>query len=395
MAKRDYYEVLGVPKNADAEAIKKAYRKQAMQFHPDRNPGDKAAEEKFKEAAEAYEVLSDADKKGRYDRFGHAGVDPNQGFGGGGRGGFGGGGMSMEDIFSRFSDIFGETGGQSGSPFEQFFGGGGGRRRPQGERGTNLRVRVKLTLEEISTGVNKKIKVRKQVSCQTCKGSGAKDDSAITTCGTCRGSGFVNQVRQTFLGVMQTTVTCPTCNGSGQSIARKCGSCNGDGRTMGEETVDIDIPAGVTEGIQLQMGGKGNSGAKGGPAGDLLITVEEQPHEDFVREGANLIHELFINIADAALGAQIEVPTLGGRARVTVKPGTQSGAVLRLKGKGLPVIQSYERGDQLIQVNVWTPKKVSDEEARLLEKLRSMPNFQPNPQKEDRGFFDKIKEMFS
>ena len=393
MAKRDYYEVLGVPKTADSDAIKKAYRKLAMEFHPDRNPGNKTAEDKFKEAAEAYEILSDATKKAKYDRYGHAGVDPNMG---GGRGGGYGGGMSMDDIFERFSDIFGETGG-GGSPFDSFFNQGrrqqGG--RPRGERGTNLRIRVKLTLQEIATGVNKKIKVRKQTACATCEGSGAKDKSAVETCQTCRGSGFVNQVRQTFLGAMQTTVTCPTCSGSGSAITKKCGTCAGEGRVMGEETIDVDIPAGVAEGMQLSLSGRGNAGARGGANGDLLITIEEQPHEEFIREGANLIYELFINIADAAIGAKIEVPTLDGRAKMSIPPGTQSGKVFRLKGKGLPVVQSYERGDQLVHVNVWTPKKLNDDEIRLLEKLRGMPNFQPSPGRDDKGFFDKMKEMFS
>ena len=394
MAKRDYYEVLGVPKSADADTIKKAYRKLAMEHHPDRNPGNKASEDKFKECAEAYEILSDGNKKARYDRYGHAGVDPNMG-GGGPRGGHGG--MSMDDIFERFSDIFGETGGQQGgSPFDSFFRQGGGRQggRPRGERGTNLRIRVKLTLNEIATGVNKKIKVRKQTSCTTCDGSGAKDKSAVETCGTCRGSGFVNQVRQTFLGAMQTTVTCPTCNGSGSSITRKCTVCAGEGRVMGEETIDVDIPAGVSEGMQLSLGGRGNAGARAGANGDLLITIEEQPHEEFIREGANIIYELFVNIADAAIGAKIEVPTLDGRAKMSIPAGTQSGKVFRLKGKGLPVVQSYEKGDQLVHVNVWTPKKLNDEEIRLLEKLRGMPNFHPNPGREDKGFIDKIKDMF-
>lgn len=397
MAKRDYYEVLGVPKNSDAEAIKKAYRKLAMQYHPDRNPGDKVSEEKFKEGAEAYEVLSDADKKARYDRYGHAGVDPNQGFGGRGRGGPGAGGMSMEDIFERFSDIFGETGGGGGgsSPFDGFFGGGRRQGRPRGERGSNLRIRVKLTLEEISTGVNKKLKVRKQVGCTTCDGTGAKDRSAVETCGTCRGSGFVNQVRQTFLGVMQTTVSCPACAGSGQNITRKCTACAGEGRTMGDETIDVDIPAGVAEGMQLSLGGRGNAGAKGGPNGDLLITIEELPHEEFTREGANLIYELFVNIADAAIGNKIEVPTLDGKVKFSIPEATQSGKVFRLKGKGLPVVQSYERGDQLIHVNVWTPKKLTDEERKLLEKLREMPNFQPRPVKDDKGFMDKMRDLFT
>ena len=389
MAKRDYYEVLGVQKGAGADEIKKAYRKKAVEHHPDKNPGDKTAEEKFKEAAEAYEVLGDADKRARYDRYGHAGVD---GMSGGGPGHYEG--MSMDDILRRF-------GFDSDDIFSEFFGGGrrggGGFRggaRPRGERGTNLRIKVKMTLEEIATGVNKKIKVRKQVACTTCNGSGARDSSSVDTCGTCRGSGTVSRVSQTPFGAMQTTTACPTCNGSGQTIRNACNVCKGDGRVFGEETLDVDIPAGVHEGIQLSMSGKGNAGAKGGPPGDLIITIEEAPHEEFTREGNNIMFELFVNIADAAIGAQVEVPTLDGRARIKVPAGTQSGKIFRLREKGLPALQSYHRGDLLIHINVWTPKKLNDEERRLLEKLREMPNFQPTPGKEDRSFFDKVKDIF-
>ncbi len=394
MAKRDYYDVLGVAKNADADTIKKAYRKKALEHHPDRNPGNKGAEDKFKEAAEAYEILSDADKKARYDRYGHAGVDPNMG--GGFRGG-GQGGMTMEDIFSQFGDIFGGGGG-GGSPFDEFFRGqrgGGGGGRPQGQRGSNLRIKVKLTLEEIATGVNKKIKVNKQVNCQTCGGSGAKDKSSVQTCGTCRGSGYVRQVRSTFLGQMQTTTTCPTCQGSGETITANCSTCKGDGRTYAEETIDINIPAGVSEGMQLSLGGKGNAGAKGGPSGDLLINIEELPHEHLLRDGLNIIYDLHVNFVDAALGTSIEVPTIEGPVKIKVPEGTQAGKIFRLKGKGLPSVQSYEKGDQLIQVNVWTPKKLTDEERKILEKLRSSPNFTPAPDKGERGFFDKMKDYFS
>jgi molecular chaperone DnaJ len=381
MAKRDYYEVLGVSKDAGADDIKKAYRKKALEFHPDRNPGDKSAEEKFKEAAEAHEVLSDPDKRARYDRYGHAGME---GMGGGG--GFEG--MPFEDILRYTESIFGNFGGFGG------FSGRGGGTRARGERGQNLRIRVKMTLEEIATGVNKKIKVRKQVPCATCNGSGARDSSSIDTCQTCRGSGLLNRVSQTPFGEMRTATTCPTCNGSGQTIKAPCNVCKGDGRTFGEETIDVDIPAGVNDGIQLSMSGKGNSGAKGGPAGDLIINIEELPHEEFTREGNNIIHELFINMADAALGSKVEVPTLDGRARITVPPGTQSGKIFRLKDKGLPNLQGYQRGDELIHVNVWTPKKVNDEERRLLERLRDLPNFKPNPGKEDKSFFDKVRDIF-
>jgi molecular chaperone DnaJ len=388
MAKRDYYEVLGVAKNADGDAIKQSYRKLAMQYHPDRNPGDKASEEKFKEAAEAYEVLSSADKRARYDRLGHAGVDGNSGYGGGGSH-F----NSAEDIFSAFGDIFGEMG---GSPFESFFGGsgGGGQRRPQGQRGSNLRIKVRLSLEEIAQGVTKKIKVKKQISCNVCNGSGAKDANSVTTCNTCKGSGYVRQVRNTFLGQMATTSACPTCKGNGRVVTANCHNCKGEGTLFGEEMIDLQIPAGVADGMQLQLSGKGNAGAKGGGAGDLIISIEEAPHEHFQREGMNVHHELYVNFADAALGTSVEVPTLDGRVRIKIPAGMQAGKVFRLEGKGLPSVQSYGKGDQLVHVNIWTPKKLNDDERALLERLRSMPNFQPNPDKEDKGLFDRLKDMF-
>ncbi len=387
MAKRDYYEVLGVSKDADAGAIKKAYRKLALKYHPDRNPDHKEAEEKFKEAAEAYEVLSDEQKRARYDRYGHAGVSGNGG------GGFrGSGGMTMDDIFQQFGDIFGE----GGSPFESFFGGSAsrGRGRGTGQRGSNLRIKVALTLEEIASGVTKKIKVKKQVTCTTCGGSGAKDSSSVKTCSTCRGAGYVRQVKNTFLGQMQTTVTCPTCNGSGQQVTAKCNTCGGDGRVQGEETMEIEIPAGVEEGMQLSLRGRGNAGAKGGPAGDLLINIEEKPHDYLQRDGMNLVHELYLNFADAALGTSVEVPTIDGRVKIKVPAGTQSGKIFRLKGKGLPSVQSYGKGDQLIHVNVWTPKKLSEEDRAILEQIREMPNFNPQPGKSEKGFFEKMKDYF-
>ncbi len=388
MAKQDYYEVLGVPKNADQDTIKRAYRKQAVQYHPDKNPGNKEAEEKFKEAAEAYEVLSDADKRARYDRYGHAGLEGNGGFGGAG-------GMTMEDIFRQFSDIFGD----SGSPFGTFFDMGdtrtrGGGTRMRGQRGTNLRIKVTLTLEEIATGVTKKIKVKKQIPCDTCGGTGAKDSNSVGTCSTCRGAGYVRQVKNTFLGQMQTTVTCPTCGGSGTTVTANCPKCKGDGVMYGEETIDIEIPAGVEEGMQLSLRGKGNAGLQGGPPGDLLITIEEKPHEVLQRDGMNVVYELYLNFADASLGTSVEVPTLEGKVKIKVPPGTQSGKIFRLKEKGLPSVQTYGRGDQLIHVNVWTPKKVNEEERALLEKLRNMPNFQPQPAKGERGFFERMKDYF-
>lgn len=390
MAKRDFYEILGVPKDADEAALKKAYRKVAMQFHPDRNPGNAEAEAKFKEAAEAYEVLNDADKRARYDRFGHAGLDGMQGRGGQG---FGGGGMTMEDIFAQFGDVFGE----GGSPFDAFFGGGGGRgqTRGRGQKGSNLRVKLSLSLEEIAHGVSKKIKVRKQVACSTCDGSGAKDKNSISTCPTCRGAGAVRQVKQTFLGTMQTTAACPTCHGSGQTVTANCTACKGEGRQMGEETIELDIPAGVEDGMQLSMRGKGNAGAKGGPNGDLLITIEEEAHEVLHREGSNIIYDLYVSIADAALGTSVEVPTIDGLVKIKIPAGTQSGKIFRLKDKGLPQVQAYGKGDQLVHVNVWTPKKLDDNEKKLMEQLRSMPNFQPNPEKGERTFFDRMRDYFS
>ncbi len=390
MAKRDYYEILGVPKNVDADALKKAYRKVAMQYHPDMNPGDKASEDKFKEAAEANEVLSDPDKRARYDRFGHAGVDGNSGRGGGNP--FGGGGVDIEDILRNFGSMFGDEGGGGGFGG---FGGGRGGARAQGQRGSNLRIKVKLTLEEIATGVHKKIKVRKQVPCTTCSGTGAKDSNSTTNCNTCKGSGQVRERRQTFLGVMETVGTCGGCGGSGKIITAKCNTCRGESYVMGEELIEIDLPAGVAEGMQLSVSNKGNAGTKGGPNGDLVIIIEEEKHEYFERDNHNIIYDLYLNMADAALGANIEVPTLDGKAKITITPGTQAGKVLRLRGKGLPVLQSYEKGDQLIQIHVWTPKKVSNEERALLEKLRTMPNFNPTPDKSERGFFDRMKDMFS
>ncbi|SDC17065.1 molecular chaperone DnaJ [Niabella drilacis] len=386
MSKRDYYEVLGVSKSASAEEIKKAYRKVAMQFHPDRNPGDKAAEDKFKEAAEAYEILSDTDKRAQYDRFGHAGVSGN------GRG-FGGGGMNMDDIFSQFGDVFGED------LFGSFFGGGRSNRqgqRARGVRGSNLRVKLKLSYEEIAKGVTKNIKVKKYVSCTTCGGSGAKDKGSVQTCGTCQGSGQVRRVQNTFLGQMQTVTTCPTCNGEGTTITAKCGSCKGEGRVYAEETITIDVPAGVQAGMQLSVSGKGNAGERGGTAGDLIVLIEEEAHKELHREGLNVAYDLYISFTDAVFGTSLEVPTIDGRAKIKIPPGTQGGKIFRLKGKGFPNVHShYEKGDQLIQVNVWTPQQLSEEEKELLEKLSDAPNLKPQPEKAEKGFFDKIRDLFS
>ena len=387
MSKRDFFEILGVAKSAGADEIKKAYRKVAMKFHPDRNPGDKEAEDKFKEAAEAYEVLSDTDKRARYDRYGHAGV------GGAAGGGFGGGGMNMDDIFSHFGDIFGGGGGG----FGDFFGGGGnGRGRSQGVRGSNLRVRIKLTFEEIAKGATKNIKVKKYVHCNTCNGSGAKDASSIQTCTTCHGSGQVRKVQNTFLGQMQTVNTCPTCHGQGSTITSKCTSCKGDGRVYAEETVTIDIPAGVQAGMQLSLSGKGNAGERGGMAGDLIVLIEEEPHKELQREGLNAVYDLYISFTDAVFGINIEVPTIDGKAKIKIPAGTQSGKILRLKGKGFPDVHNhYHKGDQLIHISVWTPQHLSPEEKDALEKLKDSNNFSPQPEKSEKGFFDKVRDMFS
>lgn len=385
MSKRDFYEILEVPKDADEGAIKKSYRKIAMKYHPDRNPDNKAAEDKFKEAAEAYEVLSDADKRARYDRYGHDGVS--------GQGGFHGGqGMNMDDIFSQFGDVFGED------LFGSFFGGqsrGRSQQRSRGVRGSNLRVKLKLTYEEIAKGVTKNIKVKKYVACTTCSGSGAKDKGSVQTCGTCNGSGQVRRVQNTFLGQMQTVTTCPTCNGEGTTVTAKCTSCKGDGRVYGEETVSLEIPAGVQEGMQMNVSGKGNAGERGGMAGDLIILIEEEPHKELHREGLNVAYELHLSFTDAVFGTQIEVPTIDGRAKIKIPAGTQGGKIFRLKGKGFPAVNAYNKGDQLIQVSIWTPQNLTNEEKAALEKLSQSPNFKPHPDKSEKNFFDKIKEMFS
>jgi molecular chaperone DnaJ len=377
LAKRDYYEILGVNRNATPEEIKKAYRQMALKYHPDKNPGNKDAEEHFKEAAEAYEVLSNPEKRARYDQFGHAGM-------GGGAQGFGGG-MSMEDIFSQFGDIFGSD----------FFGFGGGRRTSRRvNKGSNLRVKVKLTLEEIATGVDKKIKLNKYVSCSTCNGSGAKNGSGQQTCSTCHGSGHISRVTHTILGQMTTSSTCPACGGEGHIIVEKCNTCYGNGIVKGEEVINISIPAGVSEGIQLSLSGKGNAAARGGIPGDLIILIEEAEHPFLVRDGNNLHFEQFLSFPEAALGTQIEIPTLEGKAKIKINPGTQPGKVLRLKGKGLPGLNSYSKGDLLVTVNVWVPQNLSKEEKALMDKLMTAENFKPRPDSGDKGFFSRMKEYF-
>jgi len=378
MSKRDYYEILGIAKNASEEDIKKAYRKLAIKYHPDKNPDDKKAEEKFKEAAEAYEVLGNAEKRQRYNQFGHAGV-------GGANGGFGGGGMNMDDIFSQFGDIFGGAFG-----FNNGGSRGGGRRVM---RGTNLRVKVKLTLEDIANGVEKKIKVNKHVSCKTCSGSGAKNGQ-FETCRTCNGTGAITRVQQTILGAMQTQSTCNSCGGEGRLVKDKCHTCHGDGIVREEEVISINIPAGVAEGMQLSMQGKGNAAPRGGINGDLLIVIEEEEHPHLKREGNHLIYYLNIGFPDAALGTTVEIPTIEAKAKIKIEPGTQSGKVLRLKGKGLPDVNSYGRGDLLVEISIYTPTHLNHDEKKTLEQLKESKNFEPNPSKKEKGFFDRMKEYF-
>lgn len=390
MTKRDYYEVLSVSKSASGDEIKKAYRKLALQYHPDRNPGDTEAEEKFKEAAEAYDVLSNEEKKARYDRFGHAGMS-----GAAGGGGFNGGGMNMDDIFSHFGDIFG---GGGGGGFSDFFGGGGGGRGGRNNRGSNLRVKLKLTYAEMANGVNKKIKVKKHVGCTTCGSSGAKDKNSVQTCQTCGGSGQVRRVTNTFMGQMQTVSPCPTCEGQGTTITNKCTSCKGEGRVYGEETISIDVPAGVQDGMQLSMGGRGNAGERGGPAGDLIILIEEEKHAELTRDGNDVQYVLSISFPDAVFGTQIEVPTIDGRAKIKIPPGTQSGKIFRLKGKGFPDINGYGKGDQLVLVKIWTPTELTEEERAAIETLRKSQskNIEPGEEaKKEKSFFDKISDFFN
>ena len=381
MEKRDYYEVLGVSKSADATEIKKAYRKLALKYHPDKNPGDKEAEEKFKEAAEAYDVLSNEEKKRRYDQFGHAGV------GGAGQGGFGGG-MSMDDIFSQFGDIFGSFGGFSG-----FGGFGGGRSARRVNRGTNLRVKVKMNLQEIATGVEKKIKVKKYVACQHCNGTGAKDGKSYSTCSTCKGSGQVTRVQNTILGAMQTTSTCPTCEGEGKIINEKCTFCNGEGVLMSEEVISINIPAGVGEGMQLSLSGKGNAARRGGVNGDLIVLIEEEEHPELVRDGNDLLYNVFIGYPEAVLGETVEIPTIEGKVKVKIEAGTQPGKILRLRGKGLPDVNGYGKGDLLAKVNVWIPKNLSKDERKLVEKMKEAEGFKPGSG-DKKSIFSKMKDFF-
>ncbi|MEP3211347.1 MAG: molecular chaperone DnaJ [Maribacter sp.] len=369
--KQDYYEILGVTKNASAAEIKKAYRKKAVQYHPDKNPGDAKAEENFKKAAEAYEVLSDADKKARYDQFGHAAFE--------GGGGFGGGGMNMDDIFSQFGDIFGSAFGGGG--FNGF--GGGGQRRV---KGSNLRIRVKLTLEEVANGVEKKVKVRRKVQA---------DGVTYKTCGTCNGRGQVTKVTNTILGRMQTAATCNTCGGSGQIIDKRPSDADGQGLKVAEETVSINIPPGVEEGMQLKVPNKGNEAPGNGVPGDLLVAIETEDHATLKREGDNLHYDLYVSISEAVLGTSKEIDSVGGKVRIKLEPGIQSGKILRLRGKGISSLNGYGSGDLLVHVNVWTPKELNKEQKEFFERMQNNENFEPRPEKSDKSFFEKVKDMFS
>ncbi|WP_055446616.1 molecular chaperone DnaJ [Lacinutrix mariniflava] len=377
MAKKDYYETLGINKGATAAEIKKGYRKKAIEFHPDKNPDDATAEAKFKEAAEAYEILSDDNKKARYDQYGHQAFEGGGGFGGGGRGG-----MNMDDIFSQFGDIFGGGGGG----FSGFGGGGFGGGQQRRVKGSNLRIRVKLTLEEIANGVEKKIKVKRKIQAE---------GTTYQTCGTCNGAGQVTRVTNTILGRMQTASPCPTCGGAGQTIDKKPAGADGQGLIVKEETISVKIPAGVVDGMQLKVTGKGNDAPGNGIAGDLLVAIEELDHDTLQREGDNLHYDLYVSLPDAILGASKEIDTVTGKVRIKVEAGLQSGKILRLRGKGIPSINGYGKGDLLVHVNVWTPKTLNKEQSAFFEKMKDDDHFSPKPERSDKSFFEKVKDMFS
>ena len=386
MAKRDYYEVLGVDKNASADDIKKAYRKMAIKYHPDKNPGDKEAEEKFKEAAEAYSVLSDADKKARYDQFGHSGVE---GAGPDFSGGFG----NLNDILN---DLFGGAFGGGFGGFSGFGGGfGGGQRQQRVYRGRDIRVRVKLTLEEIAKGVEKEINIEKNVPCSECGGKGAKNSSDIKTCPACNGTGQVQRVVNSFLGQTVTYSTCQQCGGEGKIISNPCKSCNGTGLVRKRETIKVKIPAGVEAGMQLTIQGEGHAAKNNGINGDLLVVIEEYDHPNLKREGNNLYYTKIISVVDAMLGAEVNIPCLDGDYKIKIEPGTQSGEVVRLRGRGLPSVNGYNgTGDLYVKIGVWIPKKLNKDEKALIESLRDKESFKPNPTKEDKGFFERLKDLF-
>ncbi|MDR1553307.1 MAG: molecular chaperone DnaJ [Prevotellaceae bacterium] len=380
MAKRDYYEVLGVQKNSTDEEIKKAYRQKAIQYHPDKNPGNKEAEEKFKEAAEAYDVLSDAKKRSRYDQFGHSGIEY------GADGDFN---MNMEDILSRLNDLFS---GGFGNGFSSIFGGGNGYAQQYLNRGSDIRIRIKLTLEEIVKGVEKKIKINKLVACSHCNGSGAKDGE-YSVCQSCRGTGKTVRVVRTMLGQMQQVSMCSACQGQGKTIATPCSHCRGEGTVRQESEISFKVPAGIGEGMQLTVAEKGNAARRGGINGDLLVMIEEIPDKELIRDGNDLLYTLFINIPQAALGCTVEIPTVDGKAKIKIASGTQSGKILRLKGKGIPDVNRYGIGDLLVYVSVWIPKKLSKDEEKILKKLEESENFKPNPDREDKSIFEQARSI--
>lgn len=386
MSKRDYYEVLGVSKDASESEIKKAYRKKAMKFHPDRNSDDPDAEKKFKEASEAYEVLSDDQKRQRYDQFGHRGVNGNGGFGGGGAGFED---IGFEDIFSRFSDIFGGD----------FAGGGRGQsrgRRSSGQPGSDMKLRIDLSLEEIAFGTEKKLKVKKYIKCDECNGTGAETEEDFEMCGTCSGTGEVRQVRKTMLGQMVNVQPCPECNGEGRKIRNKCSKCQGEGRYRGEETVKVNVPSGVSEGNYITLRGKGNAGVRGGNAGALVVLIEEKDHEHFERDGNDIYYDLVLSVPDAILGTEVEVPTLKGKAKIKIEEGTQPGRLLRMKEKGIHGLNRSGIGDQFVRVNVYMPKDLSKEERKHVEALRGNEHFSAENKEDDgKGFFSKIKDVFT
>lgn len=386
MAKRDYYEVLGIDKNASEDEIKKAYRKIAIKYHPDRNPGNKEAEEKFKEAAEAYDVLHDPQKRQQYDQFGFNGPA-----GAGGFGGFGtGGGFSMDDIFSMFGDIFGGGGG-----FNSF--GGGRQRRPAQHRGSDLRLKVRMSLREISTGVTKKFKVKRDMTCSHCHGSGAENGSGTETCQTCHGSGYVTRTTQSLFGMMQSQSVCPTCGGEGTVIKDKCNKCGGTGVVKGEEVVEISIPAGVCEGMIVNVPGKGNAGRRNGIAGNIQVYIEEEPNDTFIRDDNDLIYNLLLDFPTAALGGNVEIPTIdGGKVRIKIEPGTQPGKALRLRGKGLPAVQGYGRGigDMVVNISVYVPKTLNKDEKEALEKMKESDNFKGDTATKQ-TIFQKFRNYFN
>ena len=386
MEKRDYYEVLGISKNATEDEIKRAYKKKAIQYHPDRNPGNKEAEEKFKEAAEAYEVLHDPQKRARYDQFGFSGLN-EAGMGGGA-------GMNMDDIFSMFGDIFGGRAGFRG--FSDFGGFGNDEQAEQHvSRGSDMRIKIPMTLKEISTGIKKKIKIKKYIECPECHGSGCEHGSSMETCPSCHGTGMVTKVRQTILGVMQSSTPCPTCGGEGRIIKNKCKKCGGEGVMRGEEVIDINIPAGITEDMVYTIQGKGNAGRRKGIPGDIQVIVEELPDDNFIRNGKDIIYNLLLSYPQAALGGTIEVPTLDGRAHIKIEPGTQPGKILKLRGKGIPGVKGYDTGvgDLLLKISVYVPERLSNDEKSLLEKLQESDNVKPT-ESIRKKIFDRFKTFF-